>query len=237
MTTIVIGGSGGVGRHVMRLLPVAFDWSREPDILLALEGHTQVNVDLRKFSSIREATEKYSYGEGVAAIINCAGVNRIAPFDSLSPGMMEEAMTINAYGLYRVVQILRQEKLLLPGARICNVISNAAHIPMTHSLAYNASKAAQEMITRQMARELKEYSIFGVNPNKIEGTGMSRQIEKEVCALRGWSKEEARRYQLAALPAGVETPATSLARFIVDLMNPIHHPYITGCIFPYGGPQ
>ena len=127
--------------------------------------------------------------------------------------------------------------LLTPGAAMCNVISNAAHIPMTHSLMYNASKAAQEIVTRQMARELKEYCIFGVNPNKLEGTQMSLEIEAQVRELRGWTEEEARRYQLAALPAGVETPPESLAEFIAGLMRPVHHPYITGCICQYGGPQ
>jgi NAD(P)-dependent dehydrogenase (short-subunit alcohol dehydrogenase family) len=222
--TIVMGGSGGLGSAVMNLIDLSFDFSHEED------------VELTSYDSIRYAALKLFPRNSVDQIINCAGMNCLLPFDEIREAL-EVTMATNAFSLVRVVQALREEKLLMKGARICNVISNAAHIPMTHSLAYNASKAAQEMITRQMARELKEYSIFGVNPNKLAGTPMSRQIEKQVLKLRGWTKEEARKYQLAALPAGKETPPESLARFIVDLMDPIHHPYITGCIFPYGGPQ
>ena len=226
MATLVLGGSGGIGKEVMKHFPEAIDWSLKTAVDLAFtESISKVAMELVTLKATR-----------FKRVINCAGTNALFPFDELKPYTLQDTMDCNAFALPWVIQALRANALIFDGAVICNVISNAAHVPMTHSLAYNASKAAQEMITRQMARELKEYVIFGVNPNKIAGTNMSLSIAERVCKLRGWTPEEAIKYQLAALPAGVETPAASLAAFIAELMKPIHHPYITGCIFPYGGP-
>jgi len=232
MTTLVIGGSGGIGSEVIKLLaPETVDWSYHP-------FNTSAGVDVTDRLSIRDGCEAlWAETLKVDQLVHCAGINALYPFDSLSNDVMLDTMELNAFSIVYVVQELRHRHLLPDGARICSVVSNAAHVPMSHSLAYNASKAAQEMIVRQMARELREYSIFGVNPNRIAGTRMSTQITKRVCELRGWTPEEAMKYQLAALPCGRETPPASLAAFIVDLLRPIHHPYITGNIFPYGGPQ
>lgn len=229
---IVMGGSGGLGSAVMKV----FADSKTDGDLDLINWSFDTGVDVGSQTAIQLATDHLD-NIIISGIINCAGINLLREFDRLTADEVLRVMTVNAFSLPMVVRTLRAFGRLESGAAICNVISNAAHIPMTHSLAYNASKAAQEMITRQMARELKGYTIFGVNPNKLAGTQMSSQIEAEVLKLRGWSAEEARGYQLAALPAGVETPVDSLAAFIYELMRPIHHPYITGCIFPYGGPQ
>ena len=225
-TILVLGGSGGLGAAVIEALHergfATVNFSRE-------------TVDLTNDDHIAEAIEESIFV--VEGVVNCCGTNYLVPFDEVNFGAFMEAMDVNAFVLPRVLQALRHDKAINAGAAVCNVISNAAHIPMTHSLIYNASKAAQEMITRQLARELKEYCVFGVNPNKLAGTGMSRAIEKKVLELRGWTPEEALKYQLAALPAGVETPPEALGRFIAELMMPHHHPFITSCIFPYGGPQ
>lgn len=226
-TILVMGGSGGVGKAVIEALHNAG--------FATVNFSLDTGVDLTSVEGVRAAVDREVFI--VEGVVNCCGVNALAPFDDWNSMALHKVMAVNAFALPLVVQALRSANTLAHGAAICNVISNAANIPMTHSLAYNASKAAQEMITRQMARELKQYCIFGVNPNKIFGTPMSRVIEKRVLELRGWTAEEARKYQLAALPAGQETPPEALAAFIAELMHPRHHPFITSCIFPYGGPQ
>lgn len=226
MITIILGGSGGLGRAVSLHFPDASNWSLD------------TGVDISSVASVEAAVHRVvRSGEKVSGLINCAGRNFLEPLHSLNVVDAMQLMKVNAFGFFQVLKELKRNNVLLPRFAACNVISNAAHIPMTHSMAYNASKAAQEMITRQMAREWKEYCIFGVNPNKLEGTAMSKHIEESVLKLRGWTPEEAKKYQLAALPAGMETPVLALAQFIADLMRPSHHPFITGCIFPYGGPQ
>jgi NAD(P)-dependent dehydrogenase (short-subunit alcohol dehydrogenase family) len=121
---------------------------------------------------------------------------------------------------------------------IVNIVSNAAHMPMTCSLAYNASKGAAHIMTQQLARELTRkhgITVFGVAPNKLAGTGMSADIDRQVVATRGWTKEKAVEYQLAGLLAGEETPPKLVAEFITYLLqDKQHHKHLTGCILPYG---
>jgi NAD(P)-dependent dehydrogenase (short-subunit alcohol dehydrogenase family) len=111
---------------------------------------------------------------------------------------------------------------------------------MTASLAYNASKAAAAMMTKQMAHELgPEYGItvFGVSPNKLAGTVMSAYTAIRIAEIRGWHPEEVARRQAAALPARKETPVRLVAEFVAWLLTKKErHEYLQGCILNYGGP-
>ena len=129
-------------------------------------------------------------------------------------------------------------KLIESKGTVLNIVSNAAHMPMTSSLAYNASKGAALIMTKQLARELtKRYGItvFSISPNKLHGTAMSEQIDDEVVRTRGWTKEQAVQYQLNGLLAGEETPVEAVAEFVTFLLSSKErHKYLTGTDIPYG---
>ena len=146
-------------------------------------------------------------------------------------------MDTNAKGIFKMSQACLPMLIKSKGT-IVNIVSNAAHMPMTCSLAYNASKAAAHIMTLQMARELTKkhgITVFGIAPNKLSGTGMSDSIDEQVVKTRGWSKEYAQEYQLNGLLTGEETPPKLLAEFVAYLLkDKQHHKYLTGCILPYG---
>jgi 3-oxoacyl-[acyl-carrier protein] reductase len=170
-------------------------------------------------------------------LINCAGVNGIRWLEDADDEMWDLIMDTNAKGIYKMTQACLP-LLITSRGTVLNIVSNAAHVPMTCSAAYNASKAAALMLTKQMARELtRRYGItvFSVSPNKLKGTGMSRAIEQEVCRVRGWTPEQAEEYQKAALLTGEETPPRAVALFIAYLLSSKeHHKYLSGCDIPYG---
>jgi NAD(P)-dependent dehydrogenase (short-subunit alcohol dehydrogenase family) len=149
----------------------------------------------------------------------------------------DRVMNTNARALWIVTSRLLEELKAAEGT-VMNVVSNAAKVPMTHSIAYNASKGAAAIMTRQMARELqKEHGIcvFGICPNKLRGTRMSKYIEGRVCELRGWTREQADEYQLKALLAGKETDPYQVAELVVWLLTYKHrHDYLTGCLLELG---
>ena len=146
-------------------------------------------------------------------------------------------MNVNAKGIYLMSREFLPSLMRTKGT-ILNIVSNAAHMPMTCSLAYNASKGAAHIMTLQMARELtKNYGItvFGIAPNKLSGTGMSNSIDEQVVKTRGWTEEYAKEYQLNGLLTGEETPPELLAEFIAYLLKTKqNHKYLSGCILPYG---
>ena len=175
--------------------------------------------------------------DDVDVLINCAGVNGGAWFGDIEEADYDNIMDTNAKGILMVSQWLFPVLKARRGT-ILNIVSNASHMPMTTSLAYNASKAAAHIMTLQMAREmtkLYEMTVFGISPNKLKGTAMSRDIEEQVCALRGWTHEYAEEYQRKALVTGEETDPEQLAEFIAFLLSTkARHRFLSGCVIPYG---
>lgn len=232
---MITGASSGLGKAIKDRL--------ENDVpigeLEVIDWSLTNGVDVRSFKSVKTAELDYNndIGDPIDVLINCAGVNYIDWIDKLEEEAWNEVMDTNAKGIFLCTQALLP---YLKGGTILNIVSNASHVPMTHSIAYNASKGAAEIMTRQMARELGKthnITVFGISPNKLKGTGMSKYIDKRVCELRGWTKEQARAYQMQSLPAGEETDPNTLAEFIAFLLSTKErHKYLQGCIIPYGGP-
>lgn len=170
-------------------------------------------------------------------LVNCAAINQIAWLEDLTYAAWREAMEVNAGG------IMQMTKHYLPAlsrasGTVLNIISNASHMPMRGSLAYNASKGAAHIMTLQMARELFDrhnITVFGISPNKLAGTKMSESIDAQVVKQRGWTLEKARKYQLAGLATHEETDPATLAEFIAFLLSTKQrHKFLHGCIIPYG---
>jgi NAD(P)-dependent dehydrogenase (short-subunit alcohol dehydrogenase family) len=228
MNIVITGGSSGLGAALMRHLESdnqLFDWSY---------NH---GVDVRDRASIKAAIDKFPELDRVDVLINCAGINLLQFIPAIKDDEWDDVMDTNA----RAMMVTTQELLpLLKNGTVVNIISNASHMPMTSSLVYNASKGAAAIMTKQMARELFKthgITVFGISPNKLSGTHMSQLIDAKVCELRGWTPEQARDYQLAALPAGEETDPDTLAEFIAFLLSSKQrHKFLNGCIIPYGGP-
>lgn len=226
MSSILITGSGkGLGAALVEKLRA--------------DGHSVWQYDIADGHDVRDPW----FGGDLAdmteldVLINNAGVNLIDWLENFEEDQWDAVMDVNAKGIYMMTRALLP-KLIASKGTVVNIVSNAAHMPMTCSLAYNASKGAAHIMTLQLARELTKkhgITVFGVAPNKMFGTGMSDSIDEQVVATRGWTKEYAQQYQLNGLLTGEETPPRAVAEFIAFLLqDKEHHKYLTGCILPYG---
>lgn len=170
-------------------------------------------------------------------LINCAGVNITGWLDEFSEASWNEVMDINAKGIFTMTRWALPELRRTRGT-VLNIVSNAATVPMTCSAAYNASKGAALILTKQLARELTKkdgITVFSISPNKLAGTEMSRDIEEQVVKTRGWTEAFAKEYQQKSLLCGEETNPVVLAEFIFYLLDlKVRHKYLTGCDIPYG---
>lgn len=221
---MVTGGESGLGKELVRQLTdlnhevISFDW--------------KVGNDVRWPQETRGV-----HCPPLDVLINCAGVNVTDWLEDVTEKDWDEVMDINAKGIFRMSQwaldSLRESK-----GTIVNIVSNASHMPMTTSLAYNASKGAAHIMTLQLARELTKrhgITVFGVSPNKLRGTKMSADIEAQVVRTRGWTPEFAAEYQRNALLTGMETEPSAVAEFIAFLLSSKErHVFLSGCILPYG---
>jgi NAD(P)-dependent dehydrogenase (short-subunit alcohol dehydrogenase family) len=255
-TFIVTGSASGLGRSIYEHM--LGEESMNPIGIDIVDSHTtDVIMDVRKPEALLDlltislcgyqkkkeegATEwkdgSVGWEKRIHGLINCAGVNYIDNMEAIPLSVWRTVMDTNATAIWAMTKELLPLLTASKGV-ILNIVSNASRVPMTHSIAYNASKGAAEIMTRQMARELtkgKGITVFGVNPNKLEGTKMSEYIEKTVLDLRGWTEKEAKQYQLNALLAGFETKVEWIAELIVWLLEKEHrHQYLTGCLLDLG---
>ena len=168
-------------------------------------------------------------------LVNCAGVNKINWLPDVSEEEWDDVMDVNVKGTFLMTQACLPA-LRATNGTVLNIVSNAASMPMRCSAAYNASKGAALILTKQLARELSpEITVFSVSPNKLRDTTMSRSIDEQVVKTRGWTKEKAQEYQLAGLLAGEETDPKQVAEFIGFLLSTkARHKALTGCDIPYG---
>jgi NAD(P)-dependent dehydrogenase (short-subunit alcohol dehydrogenase family) len=223
MAKILVTGSGkGLGKAIAEALTSC--------------GHDVYGYDIEDgFDVLKPELELIT--DELDILINCAGVNIINWLENFDEQDWDKVVDTNAKAIYMMTKAALPMLIESKGT-VVNIVSNAAHMPMTCSLAYNASKGAAHIMTQQLARELTKkhgITVFGIAPNKLKGTGMSDDIDNQVVATRGWTKEYAQEYQLAGLLTGQETDPARVAEFLAFLLqSKEHHQALTGCILPYG---
>ena len=221
MKILVTGSKFGLGHCIVNAL---MDYHHDVITYDITDGHDVLKPDV-------------GYLTELDVLINNAGVNGIDWLENVKEADWDRIMGVNAKGIFLMTQACLPLLIKSQGT-VLNIVSNASHMPMTNSLCYNASKGAAHIMTLQLARELtKRYGItvFGVAPNRLDGTEMSKSIDKQVAHVRDWDKDAVSQRQRDALLAGEETPPQEVAEFIAFLLaKKSRHRYLTGTVIPYG---
>lgn len=227
MKILLTGASGGLGRQIKS------QWDGEV-ISMGINPTDDIVAD---FKYLNEVENELYDALPVEGVIHCAGKALLSPNEKLDADDIIRLMKVNALSNF----VINRELIYncsIPPKFIIHICSDAAEHPMTHSLAYNVSKAAQLMIMKQMARERPPPPvIFAVSPGKIAGTGMSDYIDEAFPPLRGMTPAEGRKYLLSGLRVG-ELDAVAVARFVCDLAEWAVQPggkFLHGHNIPMGG--
>ncbi len=216
---LVTGAKSGLGRAICEYL--------------RYDGHTVFEYDIEDGQNILAPK---GLPTQLDVLINCAGINRINWLPKVTSAEWDLVMDTNAKGIFTMTQACLPQLIASKGT-VVNIVSNAAHMPMRCSAAYNASKGAALILTKQLARELigDGITVFSVSPNKLSGTGMSDDIDQQVVATRGWTLEQAQAYQMQGLLTGRETDPNRCAEFIAFLLSDKdRHQMLAGCDLQYG---
>ena len=235
--TVVTGGSGGIGSQICRHFAragatVVFTYKvRKQSAQQIIEtlpgaGHwaKQVAMDDSAALKILAAEVKSKHGR-CDVLVNCAGMTRFVAhgeLDALDDELIDEIFRVNWRGPFAAVRAFRA--LLKAGGNglVVNISSIAGVTGMGSNVAYCASKAALDCMTKSLARALApEIRVVSVSPGLVD-TEFVRGLDQK------WRDEQAARTPLRRLATPDEIGAAVVAVATTLL-------YSNGCIIPVDG--
>lgn len=158
LRTVVTGGSGALGGAVVSAALARGDRVVNFDRVIS-ETVPWVEVDFADSASVALAVERATdILGGIDVLIHSAGIFRANAFLNISDEEFAEVLNINLLGSFRIAQQVAS-RMVSGGGRILLMSSIHAKYGVRGRLAYGASKAGIEAMTRVMATELSEYGI------------------------------------------------------------------------------
>jgi 3-oxoacyl-[acyl-carrier protein] reductase len=181
----VTGASGGIGSAIAQSLAangyavgVGYrgNAAAADKVVAGLDGvgHRAYRIDVADTSSINDVVTRIDHDFGACdVLVNCAGMTRPVPhddLDALDDATIDRIFTTNFRGAFATVRafllLLRRSSV----ANIVNVSSVAATTGLGSNVAYCASKAALDSMTRSLARALApDVRVNSVAPGWVRG--------------------------------------------------------------------
>lgn len=199
MRCLVAGGSGTVGRAVVRALAmrgasVVFTYHRSQEVASALAGELAGTIALRLDLGLPEAIGE-AVGEaverlgGVDAFVQCAGVSVTAGneeerprqrLEEITPQAWSRMLEVNVTGTFLVVQRV-VGRMPPEGGNLVIVGSLDRGKPVPIPAHYAASKGALQGMVQALAKELgpRGIRVNMVAPGLIEG-GVTTRVPEDL---------------------------------------------------------
>jgi 3-oxoacyl-[acyl-carrier protein] reductase len=237
--SVVIGGAGGIGSSTCRalsragfLVVVGYYTSSAAAKALAAElgaSHMSVSIPITDGAALADAARRISDELGRCdVLVNCAGTTRFVAhhdLDGLDDDLFDSIMTTNVRGPFAAVRAFRQllERSPLPGGGVVvNISSIAAATAMGSNVAYCASKAALDNVTRSLARALApQIRVISISPGLVD-TEFVQSLDQS------WRDE-----QVARTPMGRLARPEEVADAVVGVVREFR--FTTGAVIPVDG--
>lgn len=192
---VVSGGGGGIGSAICRRLAmlgasvvvcVADRMERAEALVatLAGDGHLAVRalVDVTEEVAALAELIATTYGR-IDVLVNAAGVTRPVPhadLASVDDDMIDRIFRVNWRGSFATIRAFQPMLAAGDGGVVINISSVAGVTGLGSNVAYCASKAAVDSMTRSLARALAPaIRVVSVSPGWVEGkyaTSMPRDL-------------------------------------------------------------
>lgn len=237
---LVTGGAGGLGAAICRALAeegasVVVGYNRSADEALQLAASlpaVRVASHCALKAPVTDSAALATLAEDIAArhgrcdiVVNCAGTTRFVPhaqLDALDDALFDEIFATNVRGPFAVVRAMRGLLDASDDALVVNLSSIAAVTAMGSNVAYCASKAALDNMTRSLARALApRIRVLSVSPGLAD-----TEFVKAMDAA--WRDEQAARTPLKRLAQPEEVGRTVVA-------CATHLRFTTGAVIPVDG--
>ena len=234
---VITGGSGGIGSEVVRQFAhagatVVFSYRNAKDpaerllAQLGRHGHWARQLDIDDSAALKTlASDVKSKHERCDVLVNCAGMTRFvahSDLDALDDELIDRIFRVNWRGAFAAVRAFRPLLESTGEALVVNISSIAGVTAMGSNIAYCASKAALDAMTKSLARALAPaIRVVSVSPGLVD-TEFVRGLDQS------WRDEQARRTPLGRLATPEEVGAAVLA--VATTLK-----YSNGCIIPVDG--
>jgi NAD(P)-dependent dehydrogenase (short-subunit alcohol dehydrogenase family) len=145
--------------------------------------------------------EVRQFAQGCPVFVHCAGITYLAPYETMDMSQVRAVIDTNVLGTINLIRLAAAmayhdgPRAVPP--RIIIVSSVAAYTPMRLSAAYNASKAAQDALVRQAARELGDrFSVIGIRPGYVKETKLADYVMEQACSQRDMTEKGFHAYNM-----------------------------------------
>ena len=182
---LVTGGGGGIGSAICRALAAAGatvvitfnrDRARAESLAADLpgEGHLVAQASVEDSVALARLARRIAGGPGrLDLLVNNAGITRPVPhhdLDALDDELIDAIFRVNVRGAIACVRAMRPLLAADEGGLVVNVSSVAGRTALGSNIAYCASKAALDNVTRSLARALApNIRVVSVSPGWVEG--------------------------------------------------------------------
>jgi NAD(P)-dependent dehydrogenase (short-subunit alcohol dehydrogenase family) len=208
---LVTGAGKGIGRETVQWL------SRCGAEVIAL-GRNAANLSYCAETLVVDLADVTATQAAVASmlpidlLVNCAGVVELESFLDTSVQTFDHLMAVNTRAPMVVAQVVARDLIArgVPGA-IVNVSSLAAAVGTRDHLAYCASKAALDAMTRVMAVEL--------GPHGIRVNSVNPVVTLTPMADKAWSDPVKAASMLSRIPLGRFVQPSEIASTIAFLLS------------------
>ena len=181
---VIVGGAGAIGAETARLLAskgakIAIvhrsnDPARTDAILksLAGTGHKVFTASVTDSASLKAAAAQIKSEMGNTNIlINAAGFTQSIPLndlEALTDEIIDSIFQVNWRGVFATIRAFAPQMREAQDAVVVNISSIAATTGTGSNLAYAASKAATDLMTKSLAKALSpDMRVVGISPGVV----------------------------------------------------------------------
>lgn len=182
---VVTGGGGGIGSAISQTCAAAGasvvitynqDQAKAQRVAEQLPGtnHMVVHAPVDDSSALRRLAEQVAARyDRLDVLVNNAGMTRPVAhhdLDSLDDALIDQIFRVNWRGAFASVRAFRPLLAAGEGGLVINISSVAGQTGIGSNVAYCASKAAMDVMTKSLARALApQIRVVSVSPGWVEG--------------------------------------------------------------------
>jgi 3-oxoacyl-[acyl-carrier protein] reductase len=182
---VVTGGGGGIGSAICQACAAAGasvvitynqDQAKARGLAERLPGanHMVVHAPVDDSNMLRELAEQVAARFGrLDVLVNNAGITRPVPhhdLDSLDDALIDQIFRVNWRGAFAAVRAFKPLLAAGSGGLVINISSVAGQTGIGSNVAYCASKAAMDAMTKSLARALApQIRVVSLAPGWVEG--------------------------------------------------------------------